>query len=99
MTYAAGTAAADTGKFEVTAHFRTIGAGTSAVVVGSAGCQHFLAATGLISTGASGYGQISTVGGGFNSTTQTIIGLSFNGGTSFSGTNNIVQALAFNLNA
>ncbi len=29
---------------------------------------------------------------GFNSTTQTIIGLSINGGAAFSGSNNIVQS-------
>lgn len=96
--FAAGTAAADTGSFEVWAHFRTVGSGTSAVVVGKLTCSHFLAATGLISTGASGYGQITTVSSGFNSTTaNAILGLSVNGGASFSGTNTIVQAQTINL--
>jgi len=96
--FAAGTAAADTGMFEVRVHFRTVGSGTSAVVVGTIFCSHALAATGLISTGASGFGQITTVSSGFNSTTaNAILGLSVNGGASFSGTNTIVQAKTLNL--
>lgn len=99
FTFAAGTAVADTGKFEIVAHFRTVGSGTTAVLVGTASCNHALAATGLTTTGASGYGQITTVGGGFNSTVaSSFISLSFNGGTSFSGTNNLVQVQAYNLN-
>lgn len=91
--FAAGTANADTGTFEVWATFRTVGSGTSAVMVGTAYCTHALAATGLISTGASGAGQITTVSSGFDSTTaNNILGLSVNGGASFSGTNTIVQA-------
>lgn len=92
FAFAAGTAAVDTGTFEVFAHFRTVGSGTSAVVVGTAYCSHALAATGLISTGASGIGQITTVSSGFDSTIAgTTIGLSVNGGASFSGTNTIVE--------
>lgn len=91
--FAAGTAAADTGTFEVFGHFRTVGSGTNAVLVGTAYCSHALAATGLISTGASGVGQITTVSSGFDSTPAgSIIGLSVNGGASFSGTNTIVEA-------
>ena len=98
FTFAAGTAVADTGKFELWAVFRTVGSGTSAVVTGTIGCSHALAATGLISTGASGYGQFTTVSSGFNSTVAgSIIGVSFNGGTSFSGTNTIVEAHTYNL--
>lgn len=97
FTFAAGTAAVDTGKFTVEAHMRTAGSGTSAVIVGVAGCQHALAATGLTATGASGYGQIATVGGGFNSTVaSSFLSLSFNGGTSFSGTCNLVGTEVFN---
>ena len=47
---------------------------------------------GLTNTGASGTGIILVTSSGFNSTTQTKIGLSFNGGTSFVGTNQIQQA-------
>jgi hypothetical protein len=93
-SFAVGTAAADTGIFEVLVNFRAVGAGTSAVIYQLVQCTHHLAATGLISTGASGTGIVSTSSGGFNSTTQTIIGLSINGGASFSGTNTLVQASA-----
>ncbi len=93
FAFAVGTAAADTGTFEVWAHFRTVGATTTAVLVGTADCFHALAATGLITTGASGQGQITVVSSGFDSTIAgTTIGLSVNGGASFSGTNTIVEA-------
>jgi hypothetical protein len=98
FTFTAGTAVADTGTIEVWAHFRTVGSGTSAVIVGKAEIRHALAATGLTTLGASGQGQITTVSSGFNSTPAgSILGLSFNGGTSFSGTNTIVEAQAYNL--
>ena len=97
MTFGAGTAAADTGKFIVVGTLRSAGAGTSAVMVGSTMVNHALAATGLTTTGASGTGQITTVGGGFNSTvSNSYLSVSFNGGTSFSGTNNFVQARLLN---
>jgi hypothetical protein len=92
LTFGAGTAAADTGLFDVLVTFRTVGSGTSAVVQGIARCTHHLAATGLVSTGASGTGIMLGTSAGFNSTTQTIIGLSVNGGAAFSGTNTLVQA-------
>ncbi len=97
LAYAVGTAAADTGWFQVNVTFRTIGSGTSAVIQGTAICWHHLAATGLITTGASGTGIIVGTSAGFNSTTQTIIGLTVNGGASFSGTNTMVQAFALNI--
>ena len=92
FTFGAGTAAADTGAFDVVVTFRTVGSGTSAVIQGVACCSHALAATGLISTGASGAGILIATSSGFNSTTPTIIGASFNGGASFSGTCTLVQA-------
>jgi hypothetical protein len=87
ITFGAGTAAADVGIFEIWANFRTVGSGTSAVIDYDARCTHHLAATGLTSTGASGIGIQTNTSAGFNSTTQTIIGVSFNGGASFAGTN------------
>lgn len=97
MTFGAGTAAVDTGRITVTGTLRSAGAGTAAVMVGSTMINHHLAATGLTSTGASGTGQITTVGGGFNSTTtNAYLSVSFNGGTNFSGTNNFVQAQLLN---
>lgn len=92
LAFAVGTAVIDSGWFEVFVNFRSVGAGTSAVVAGILKCNHHLAATGLITTGASGYGQVVGTGAGFNSTTQTKIGISVNGGTSFVGTNTIVQS-------
>ena len=93
LTWGAGTAAADTGWFEVYVGFNSVGSGTSAVITSIAVCGHHLAATGLISTGASGTGILTPgVSAGFNSTTQTIIGVSVNGGASFSGTNNRVSS-------
>ena len=92
LAFATGTAVADTGRFEVVATFRTVGTGTSAVVQGFIACDHHLAATGLTTTGAAGDALILGTSAGFDSTTQTIIGISINGGTSFSGTNTQVQA-------
>jgi hypothetical protein len=97
LTWAAGTAAVDTGTFDITAIFRTIGAGTAAVLQVMGRCTHHLAATGLVSTGASGTGIILATSAGFNSTTQTIIGLSFNGGASFAGTSTYVFGDADNI--
>lgn len=96
LAFAVGTAAADTGLFTVRMNFRAVGSGTSAIIQGIAECQHHLAATGLITTGASGAGFILGTSSGFNSTTQTKIGLSVNGGASFSGTNTLVQAQLIN---
>ena len=92
LTFGAGTAAADTGIFELLLTFRTVGSGTAAVVQGVARCSHNLVATGLTSTGAGGVGILTGTSAGFNSTTQTVIGVSFNGGASFSGTCTLVQA-------
>jgi len=91
FTFGAGTAAVDTGTFVVTAHFRL--AGTAAVMAGTCEVRHALAATGLTATGASGQGQIAVVSSAFDCTpANTFIGVSFNGGTSFAGTNTIVEA-------
>ncbi len=92
LAFLAGTAAIDAGTFDLMVNFRTVGSGTSAVVQGALSCSHHLAATGLISTGASGYGLVVGASAGFNSTTQTRIGLSVNGGLNFVGSNTIVQS-------
>ena len=97
LAFAVGTAVIDTGLFEVYLNFRTVGSGTSAVVQGTAICKHHLAATGLITTGASGVGIIIGTSSGFNSTTQTKLGLTVNGGSSFSGTNTLVQTQLFGI--
>jgi hypothetical protein len=99
FTFGAGTAAVDTGILDIFAHYRSIGSGTAAVLVGYARWENHLAATGLHSTGASGVGILPVVSAGFDSTTvNSIIGVSFNGGTSFSGTNTSVQSEVRNLN-
>ncbi len=92
LAFAVGTAAADTGLFDLWVNVRTVGSGTSAVIAGVLECRHSLAATGLVTTGASGIGIVTGTSSGFDSTTQTVIGVSLNGGTSFSGTNTLVQA-------
>jgi len=92
FAFGAGTAAVDTGTFEVFAHFRAVGSPAAAVMAGTCYCAHALAATGLISTGASGSGQITAVSAGFDSTVaNSIIGVSVNGGAAFSGTNTVVE--------
>jgi hypothetical protein len=95
FTWGAGTAAVDTGVFDLTVHFRNVGA--SAVAVGICECRHALAATGLVSTGASGTGILLVTSGAFDSTVaNSIIGVSFNGGASFAGTNVVVQSQLIN---
>jgi hypothetical protein len=91
FTFGSGTAVADSGIFEVWVTFRSVGSGTSAVVVGSCKCVHQLATTGLISNAAV-WPIVGTVSSGFASNTFTTIGLSYTGGASFSGTNTQVQA-------
>jgi hypothetical protein len=87
MTYGAGSAAADSGVFEVDVVFRSIGA--SAVAILNSFVQNILASTGLTSVKKASV----SISSAFNSTTANIgIGLSFNGGTSFVGTVQMVSA-------
>lgn len=86
FTFTAGTAAADDGIFEVYATFDTVGSGTSAVLRGTARCTHKLSVTGITGTAAVSETE-HAVSSGFNSTTSnSIIGLSVNGGASASWT-------------
>jgi len=85
MTWGAGTAVADSGWFEVVCTFRAVGGGTTALLKATGRLNHGLAATGLTTSGASGFSLQGNLSAGFNSTTQTIIGISVNGGASFSG--------------
>jgi hypothetical protein len=89
ITFGAQTAAVDTGTFDVYVNFRAVGVSATVSSVGrlthSSG-----GATGLITTpGATISNSTSST---FSSTSATKIGISFNGGASFSGTSNIVQA-------
>ena len=89
FTFGAGSAAADNGILDVFAHFRTVGSGTSAVLVGVSSIRNVLASTGL--TNATKVRQNTS--SGFNSTTANlIIGASWNGGTSASHTVQLVRA-------
>lgn len=88
FTFSAGTAATDTGIFTVTCTFRTVGAGTSAVLQGRAQLDS-QPTTGLSSLT---HGATSTSAGFDSTTANSIIGASFNGGTSFSGTVTLVTA-------
>jgi hypothetical protein len=91
FTFGAGTAVTDVGEFEVWAIWRSVGSGTSAVVDGFCKGAHNLATTGLFSN-STVYIIGSAASSGFNSSTATTIGLSFNGGASFAGNNGTVQA-------
>ena len=98
FTFGAGTAAADTGRVDILAVFRTVGGGTSAVMQGMAQIAHHLAATGLTSTGASGMGIVLVTSSGFDSTTpSSVIGASVNGGASAAWTITLVRAELVNI--
>ena len=89
FTFGAGTAAIDTGIFEIIATFRTVGSGTSAVLQGITRLVNNLTTTGISNAKKS----VSTTSSGFNSTTAgLIIGVSYNGGTSASHTVQLVRA-------
>lgn len=91
FTFDAGTAAVDSGIFDVVAVVRT--AGATATMAGWCRCTHHLAATGLVSTGASGTGIKYATASSFDATVAgSVIGASFNGGASFVGTNTVVHA-------
>lgn len=95
ITFSAQTAATDTGTFEVWATFRTIGAGTSAVMQCIGQRRHGASVTGfgnLVSQ------TIPVTSGGFDSTVgSSIIGTSANGGASAAWTLTLVQAELENL--
>lgn len=94
FTFGAGTAAADTGIFEVNAVYRSVGTGTTAVLQGICDLTSNLATTGMSST----IKAVANTSAGHDSTTaNTYLGLSFNGGTSFSGTNTTVVTELINI--
>lgn len=90
MTLPAGTAAADTGLFDVYATFKSIGSGTSALLTLYTRVDKLATSTGLVNNGLT-IAIIGTASSGFDSTTQTKISLGFNGGATFSGTNALTQ--------
>jgi hypothetical protein len=88
LALSVGTAATDVGVFDVLVTFRTVGSGVNAVIAG------ILQLASQPTTGLSSLLKgAHAVSAGFDSTTAgLIIGASFNGGTSFAGTCNLVRA-------
>lgn len=93
FTFSAGTAATDTGMFEVIAAYRTVGGGTSAVLQGH--CR-------LVSQPTTGFSSllkgVQTTSAGHDSTVAgNYIGVSMNGGTSAAWTVQQVTAELMNI--
>jgi hypothetical protein len=90
----AQTAIADTGEATIQCTFRTVGSGTSAVLVGHYKLVHVLPTTGL----STGQGGVFTTSSGFNSTTaSSFLGLTLNTGASAAWTVNQVNVKIENL--
>lgn len=95
FTFGAGTAAADTGWYDVYVACRT--AGASGVLQGIVTMRHLLAATGLTNTGTGGDAIFTVTSSAFDLTVANLqIGISYNGGASFAGTNTQVRARLMN---
>lgn len=89
FTFGAGTAAIDTGWFEVNVLFRSIGSGTSAVVACIADLTNNLTTTGL----SNAVKAVQMISSGFDSTTaNTYLGISVNAGASAAWTVQLVEA-------
>lgn len=86
--FTAGTAIAQQGYFDIYVVFRSVGSGTSAVIVAGGRCTALSPTTGLVGIPAAS----PIASSGFNSTTQTKLSIGFNGGTSFSGSRSFTQA-------
>jgi hypothetical protein len=90
LTFSAQTAAIDEGTFELMSTFRTVGAGTEAVLATVGQLRHGLSVTGLGTLVSETEVAVSS---GFNSTPSgSIIGLSVNGGASAAWTITMVRA-------
>lgn len=102
LTFGSQTAAIDEAMLEITVTFRTVGSGTTAVIVAVGEMRKRLLAA--VGTGATGLGPtpIQVIGGivsaGFDSTVANLkIGVSINAGASSAWTVHMVQAELFNL--
>jgi len=93
FTFGAGTTDVDTGLFEVVATFRTVGSGTTAVVQATATLVNNLTTLGI----SNAVKCVVNTSSGFDSSTPTVIGLSYNAGTSASHTIQMVNATLLNL--
>jgi hypothetical protein len=89
FTFGVGTAVVDSGIFEVWLNIRTTGG--TATTQGICKGVHNLATTGLFSN-ANVFMIVGSAGNSFNQGTATTIGVSFNGGSAFVGTNTLVEA-------
>ncbi len=94
FTFGAGTAAADTGIFYLDCIYRSVGSGTSAVIAGNVSLTSNLSTTGLSNAVKA---RVATSSSHDSTTANTYLGVSFNGGTSFSGTCTFVAAELLNL--
>jgi hypothetical protein len=95
LTHTAQTAVIDTGVYDLEVLFRTVGSGTSAVIVAGGVLDHVLAATGLSVSNTS---VVTGVSAGFDSTVAGLkIGVSLNAGASAAWTVQMVNAELFNL--
>jgi hypothetical protein len=93
FTLGIGTAAIDAGVFDLWVTFRSVGSGTAAVVQGTLMVWHNLSAAGLTTTADKSLTPFTLqTSSGFASNAATNLGVSFNGGTSFSGTIQSVDA-------
>ncbi len=85
FTFSAGTAVADTGLFIVTLNVNS--ALNNKFLSGSATCIHNVSGGGLTTTSV-----VSTRSSNFIPNSNDFLGLSFNGGASFSGSNFVIQS-------
>lgn len=98
FTFPAQTAIADVGTFTVWALFRTVGAGTAAVLQGRSNLIHKGTATGLTGLSIEPGPTLQVTSAGFDSTVaNNIIGLSVNGGASAAWTVQMVESLISNI--
>lgn len=95
LTFAAQTAVVDEGVFEVEVVFRTVGAGTTAVLQAVGILSHRLSVTGL-SVDVTGV-KFSTSAGFDSTVAASIIGLSVNGGAAAAWTVAVVSSELVNL--
>ncbi len=96
FTFSAQTAVVDRAIFRIWANFRSVGAGTAAVVAGIASLHHQLAVTGFNTVQPAGLQTLAVTSAGFDSTpAASYAGLSVNGGASAAWTVTVVQAQAY----
>lgn len=95
LTYSAGSGAVDDCLWTILATFRTVGAGSSAVLHTVGSIVHRLDITGFVTIGSES--EVATSAGFDSTVASSIIGLSVNGGSSAAWTVTLVQAELFNL--